>query len=236
MRFFFSVLLVFYSCLCHLDLYAKTDDEVLKAVQALVVNLIASYENGDRERIVSNLAGVEKWHIQNIDLSLELESEMQRFKQAFVASYGDDAWLAFQDIDDSDAGFRMNLKGEVGSGFDPARLSVSSDRMTYQFEWSMRPAVIRQSDGMYLFEADSIYGMKQESAFLRTTQSRIIEIIRDYSIAIGVGGVSPGDIDYEMSRAMAEKVLGLNIPEDKVMMKFDIEKIIAEKAAERVGR
>lgn len=130
------------------------------------------------------------------------------FRQAFIAAYGQDAWVQFQDPNHKPGDANAQL--QLGDADNPHTLAVHENDGTAIVEvrdrfTETRVTLVEVSNG-WLIEGRSMLPSGTDPAKMTATMKNLTALVQKYQKAIGRPEVTPDDIDVELGRAFMREM------------------------------
>jgi hypothetical protein len=161
-----------------------------------------------------------------IDAGSNYTREVYKFRDAFIAAYGADAWDTFQDPahrpGDHDTTFII-ITDEALDKATKTEFQVDGDKAT-----CIMPAgtgkvqLIKMPNGQWLADGSTFVPPGKTVEELRKMLDSLTAVVKKYEKAIGKPNIGPSDIDYELGREINFLISGIT---DTSRHRFEIDKL-----------
>jgi hypothetical protein len=161
-----------------------------------------------------------------IDAGSNYTREVYKFRDAFIATYGADAWDTFQDPahrpGDHDTTFII-ITDESLDKASKTEFQIDGDKATCAMpEGNGKVQLIKMPNGQWLADGNTFVPPGKTVEDLRKMLDSLTASVKKYEKAIGKPNISPSDIDYELGREINFLISGIT---DTSRHRFEVDKL-----------
>ena len=184
-------------------------------------NMVGALNANDRKHFLACFAGTAE-EMKAPEVMFEMSATSKAFRDDFVKAYGQEGWEKFQTESPGRANAKLILPEEGFKELDKFEYTVKDDTATVKEPGKRQELHLVKQDGQWRVKASSFVPPGAQADKFCEMMGNLSATVSKYRKAIGAKDIKPEDIDYELGRAIAKQMFGM---EPKEPHRFDIDKL-----------
>jgi len=186
-----------------------------------VKNMVGALTAGDREAFMDCFTGSAD-ELKAPAVMFDMNEVQKAFRADFIKAYGQAGWDRFQNESPGKANAKLRFPEDGLGNLDKIEFTVAGDAATAKKPDEKQELKLLRQAGVWRVEAASFIPPGADVKKFTDSMGRFAGLIATYRKAIGAKGVKCEDIDYELGRAIAKQMFGL---EPREPHRFEIDKL-----------